>query len=196
MIQKWLVLGGTKEARQFIQHWRGDKRVQMLASIAGVTTQAPSLGVETRVGGFSYIQEDGTVIWWIRRWRLLFANKAFTRLLISPILLQLRLVPMRVKRARWQRLIMFNFYAPHGNRFQVIIGIIMRLQALFETVKTRHLFVAGGQEALSALPQDYRTKYCKNDGAASDGVGLSCQIILEIILGKPKLHDEEYALVP
>ena len=187
------MLGGNKkEARQFIQHWRGDKRVQMLANIAGVTTQAPSLGVETRVGGFSYIQDDGVVCLVIRRWRLLFANKAFTRLLISPILLQLRLVPMRVKRAIWQRLIMFNFYAPP---WRPLSGDYWHYhedwQALFETVKTRHLFVAGGQEALSALPQDYRTKVTARMMEPPQMALSDLPDNLDIILGKPGASSTE-----
>lgn len=159
MLQKWLVLGGTKEARQFIQHWRGDKRVYMLASLAGVTSQAPSLAVETRIGGFSYSRDDGEVCPGDQAMAEFIREQGFHKIIdithpfASKISANARQAStladcdyVQFLRAPWRPLAgdYWHYYDDW--------------QSLFETVKTRHLFLAGGQEALSALPQDYRTK--------------------------------------
>ena len=37
MSQKWLVLGGTKEARDFISHWQNDRQIQIVLSLTQVS---------------------------------------------------------------------------------------------------------------------------------------------------------------
>lgn len=192
MIQKWLVLGGTKEARQFIQHWRGDKRVQMLASIAGVTTQAPPLGVETRVGGFSYIQDDGVVCPGDKAIAAFIREQGFHKIIdiTHPFAAQIsanarqastmaEIDYVQFLRAPWRPL-SGDYWHYHED-----------WQALFETVKTRHLFVAGGQEALSALPQDYRTKVTARMMEPPQMALSDLPDSLDIILGKPGASSTE-----
>lgn len=153
--QKWLILAGTKDARDFITYWRDHQDVELVASLAGVTSHAVDLGVETRSGGFSYHNEAGVLIDGITALTDFLKSGQFTALIdiTHPFAAQIsaharqactaRDIPyFQFLRAPWQALA-GDDWVFHDS-----------WEALFASVKTRHLFIAGGHEALQALHAD------------------------------------------
>ena len=159
MSHKWLVLGGTKEARDFISHWQNDRQIQIVLSLAGVTTNAPDFHVQTRVGGFSSIQDDGTEIDGATGMETYLLDNGITAVIdiTHPFAAQISanarqaankadVTYLQYLRAPWQPL-KGDYWHYHES-----------WDALFDAVKTKHLFLAGGHEALSHLPATYSQK--------------------------------------
>ena len=188
--QKWLVLAGTKEARDFIQGWSRSSHVTLVASLKGVTTMAADLGVETTTGGFS--QEGKTSIEGLADY---LTSERFDTVvdLTHPFAAkmsangrQAALIAgceyFQFVRAPWRPLEADEWYY-HDS-----------WEALFAAVKTRHMFVAGGHEALAALiaaPHDSKTSFTARMIEPADEMSLPANC--EVILGMPQAApaDEE-----
>ena len=192
MIQKWLVLGGTREARQFIAHWRKDKRVEMLASLKGITHDAAPLGVKTRIGGFSDIGEDGQSRAGDEAMAAFVTSHGFHKIidLTHPFAAQISANAKQAStladidyvqflRAPWQPL-EGDYWHYHDD-----------WPSLFETVRTRHLFVAGGHEALEALPNDYQGSVTARLIEPPKMALSELPETLDIIMGKPAASAQE-----
>lgn len=159
--QKWLVLAGTKEARDFISHWRHQEMITIIASLAGVTTAARELGVETRIGGFSDHDCDGA--------------EGMARFLIDghfdavidlthPFAAQISAnARQAVAKANEITGKQFAYYQFLRRPWQALPDDHWRYhdswEALFATVRTPHLFIAGGHEALAALSASDTQRY-------------------------------------
>ena len=195
-LQKWLVLAGTSEAREFITHWAADPNVNLTASLAGVTENAPDLGVQTRIGGFSYHNEDGTLIDGASAMATFVKEGDYAAIIdiTHPFAAQIsanaRAAAERAGigyfqfvRSAWQPLADDDWHY-HDSWAD-----------LFKSVKTRHLFVAGGHEALSQLSPQAKANYTARV-IEPPAIALSeLPENLEIILGLPaRSADEEYAL--
>lgn len=158
--QKWLILAGTKEARDLITYWRAEPHLTMVASLAGATRTPRALGVQTRIGGFSTTDRDGA-----EGMAAYLTEGEFDAVidLTHPFATQIsanarqavsqlqqsgtKMTYFQFLRRPWQALPEDNWHY-HDS-----------WQALFETVKTPHLFIAGGHEALAALPRDSTARY-------------------------------------
>ena len=198
--QKWLVLAGTKEARDFIERWRERSEVVLMASLAGVTTQAADLGVATRVGGFSY-EKDGIMIDGKTAMAAFLSDERFDAVidLTHPFAQRIsanaraasataKIAYFQFLRAPWQPLAEDDWHYHES------------WEALFSAVKTRHLFLAGGHEALASV--------IKGDSTPSKSMHITARMIeppatalsdlpetVSIMLGAPgRAVQDEYAL--
>lgn len=194
--QKWLVLAGTSEARDFIAHWVKDSSISLTASLAGVTTNSPDLGVETRVGGFSYEDENGVAIDGASAMAEFVSQGHYAAIIdvTHPFAAQIsanaRLAAEKADvryfqfvRSPWQPLADDEWHY-HDSWAD-----------LFKAVKTRHLFVAGGHEALAALRPQSKTNYTARVIEPPVMALSELPENLEIILGPPaQSADEEFAL--
>lgn len=184
--KRWLILAGTKEARDFISHWRQSPQVKLVASLKGITKQAPDLQVETRLGGFSYEAEDGTPIDGITAMASYLKAQAFDALIdiTHPFSAQISRhakqaaalsdVPyFQFLRAPWQPLADDEWHY-HDS-----------WEALYQAVATRHLFIAGGHEALASLPASYQGQMTARMIEPPQAKPHDLPDYLEILLGHP-----------
>lgn len=194
--QKWLVLAGTKEARDFIDEWRADSHVTMTACVATKNPHAYDLGVETRIGGFSYVGEDGTAVAGDVAMAEFITKGRYEAVidLTDPFAAQISANAYAA--AKLAGASYFQFVRPAwkplgDDDWQYHDS----WEALFQAVKTRHLFVAAGQEALSALKPS-TPAYITARMMAPPQVALSdLPENLKIIMGAPSASvGEEEAL--
>jgi len=140
--QKWLVLAGTKEARDFITEWRADSHVVMTACVGVKSVHAYELGVETDGGA---VAGDEAKAQFITKGRY---NAVID--LTDPFAAQIS--GNGYAAAKMAGVSYFQFVRPAWKP----LGdddwhYHDSWEALYKAVKTRHLFVAAGQEALHAL---------------------------------------------
>ena len=150
--QKWLVLAGTKEARDFITEWRADSHVVMTACVGVKSVHAFELGVETRIGGFSYVGEDGGAVAGDEAMAQFITKGRYSAVidLTDPFAAQISANAYAA--AKMAGVSYFQFVRPAWKP----LGdddwhYHDSWESLYKAVKTRHLFVAAGQEALHAL---------------------------------------------
>ena len=115
----------TSEAREFIAHWADDPNVSLTASLAGVTENAPDLGVQTRIGGFSYHNEDGTLIDGASAMAAFVKDGDYAAIIdvTHPFATQISANARAAAEESWDWL--FRLCAARGNRWQMMIGTIM-----------------------------------------------------------------------
>lgn len=190
--QKWLVLGGTKEASDFISYWHKKESVQLILSLAGVTRHRPIEGCEIRIGGFSRQAEDGQMtdgatgmtdyIFQEGCGAVIDLTHPFARQISA----NARQAAMRADipyfhymRAPWVAMEHDNWQF-HDS-----------WQTLYQTVKTPHLFIAGGHEALNALPPNYQGAVTARMIEAPPHGQETLPKDVEIILSRPPASVEE-----
>ena len=190
--QKWLVLGGTKEASDFITYWQKAGSVHLILSLAGVTSSRPVAKCDIRIGGFSHLSEDGQMIDGPSGMASYLLQEGCGAVidLTHPFAQQ---ISANARQAAQRAGIPYFHYmrAPWAPMEHDDWQFHDSWQQLYQTVKTRHLFVAGGQEALNALPPTYQgavtARMIEEPAKAQESLPRH----VEIILSRPPLSVEE-----
>ena len=194
--QKWLVLAGTKEARDFIAEWRADSHVTMTASLASRTPYAYDLGVETRIGGFSYVGTDGTPVSGDAAMAEFITKGRYAAVIDVTDPFAAKISANAYAAAQLAGVSYFQFVRPAWKPLgEDDWHYHDSWDALYQAVNTRHLFVEAGQEALNALAPTSRAYITARMTEPPKAALSDLPENLKIIIGEPSQQvGEEEAL--